>query len=269
MKYQPQKLVNAQGKMWHIGLGEHDIAKHVILPGDPDRCKLIAAQFDEQRLAGVSRGNPAYTGTKDGVGVSVMSTGMGCMAMAICVEELKEIGAKTLIRLGTGGCLQRDIPPGSFIIGTAAVRGDGCTKEYIDESYPAVADLDVVLALRESCREFGVIPYTGILRSHDAFYMESPGAHEGLEERVQKWTDAHVLALENESSALFVVSSLLGGLRAGTILLTGQNIYDSYGKMTTSSTPDYPEKVDLLSKITLRAIEKIDRLPDLNASCNI
>lgn len=89
---------------------------------------------------------------------------------------------------------------------------------------------------------------------------KAPGAHEGWEERIRKWTDAGVLALENESSALFVVSSLLGGLKAGTILLTGPSLYESHGRMATANTPDYGEKVDLLTRITLRAIEIIDQL---------
>ena len=103
----------------------------------------------------------------------------------------------------------------------------------------------------------------GIVRSHDAFYLESPGAHEGWEDRIKKWTDAGVTTVENESSTLFVVSSLLGGLRAGTILLTGDNLYDGYGKMATSNNVNYAQKIELLTKITLRAIEKIDKLDDL------
>ncbi len=263
MKYKAVKLENNKGKMWHIGLDEKDIGRHVILPADPARCELVAKQFDNAELKAVSRGNPTYTGEYNGVPVSVMCTGMGGTAVAICVEELKLIGAKTLIRMGTCGSLQRDIPAGSFVICTGAVRGDGTTKEYIPEEYPAIADVDVVYALRAAAREFGVEPYVGLVRSHDAFYLESPGAHEGWEQRIKPWTDAGVLCVENESSSLFVVSSLLGGLRAGTILLTGNNLYDGYGHMATSNDPDYGKRVDLMTKITLRAIEMIDGLDEL------
>ena len=263
MKYKSAKLVNNEGKMWHIGLDENDIGKHIILPADPARCEMVAGFFENGELKAVSRGNPTYTGTYHDIPVSVMCTGMGGMAVAICAEELKHIGAKTLIRMGTAGSLQRDIPNGSFVIATGAVRGEGASKEYIPEEYPAIADVDVVVALRQACREYGVTPYLGVVRSHDAFYLESPGAHEGLVERIQPWTDAGILALENESAALFVVSSLLSGMRAGTILLTGNNLYDGYGRMSTSNSPDYPQKVELLTKITLRAIEIIDSLDDL------
>lgn len=260
MAYQSQVLTNPQGKMWHIGLDQNDIGKGVILPGDPARCEIVAKLFDTAELKAVSRGNPTYTGTYDGASVSVMATGMGGTAVGICVEELKHIGAKNLIRMGTCGSLQRDLPEGSIVICTGAVRGDGTTPEYIPLEYPAVADIDVVNALRDSARELGVEPVLGIVRSHDAFYMESPGAHPGWEEKVKVWTDAGVKVVENESSTLFVVSSLLGGLRAGTILLSGKNLYDGYGKMSTSNSVDYPAKVELMTKITLRALAKLDKL---------
>ena len=263
MKYKSAKLVNSEGKMWHIGIDENDAGKHFIVPGDPARCRMIASYFDESRYIGESRGNPTYTGRYHGVDVSTMCTGMGSMAVAVCVEELKHVGAKTIIRMGTSGSLQPNIPDGSIVIATGAVRGEGATKEYIPEEYPAVADLDVVYSLRQACREYGVEPYVGVVRSHDAFYTESPGAHEGYLERIQPWTDAGVLAVENESAALFTVSSLIGGIRAGTILLAGGYLGTNYGTMSGAANVDYPARVELMTKITLRAIEMIDQLPDL------
>ena len=266
MKYKSARLTNAAGKMWHIGIDESEAGKHFILPGDPARCPLVAKEFDIITAEAVSRGNPTITGTYHNIPVSVMSTGMGPMAVAICVEELKQLGVKTMIRMGTSGSLQPNIPNNSFVIATGAVRGEGATKEYIPIEYPAIADYEVVTALRQACREFGVEPYLGVVRSHDAFYIESPGAHGGKEavkERIQVWEDAGCVAVENESAALFTIGSLLGGIRTGTILLAGGYIGDKYGSMGTSNDPDYPKKVELMTKITLRAIEIIDALPDL------
>jgi len=263
MRYRSAKLTNDEGKMWHIGLDENDIGKHVLLPGDPARCEMIAKCFDEAHYVSSSRGNPTYTGTYHNVPVSVMSTGMGAMAVAVCVEELKHIGAKTLIRTGTSGSLQPNIPNGSFVIATGAIRGEGASREYIPEEYPAVADIDVVSCLRQAARELGEEPYLGIVRSHDAFYMESPGAHEGYLDRIRIWTDAGALAVENESSALFTVSSLLGGLRAGTILLAGGYLGSSYGTMKSDDGVDCPARVEKMTKIALRAIELLDQLDDL------
>jgi uridine phosphorylase len=263
MKFQSQILTKPDGRMWHIGVNKDEIARNVILPGDPARCETVSKLFDTSELKQVSRGNPVYTGTYNKSDVSVMATGMGGTAVAICVEELKHVGARNLIRMGTCGSLQRDIPEGSFVICTGAVRGDGAAAQYIPTEYPAIADLDVVIALRDSARELGVEPILGLVRSHDAFYLESPGAHEGWQDRIKIWTDANVKVVENESSTLFVLSSLLGGMRAGTILLTGNNLYDGYGAMSTSNSVNYVEKVELMTRITLRAFEKLDRLDNL------
>lgn len=260
MIYNSVKLTNNKGKMWHIGVDETEIAKSVILCGDPARCDIVAKLFDTSELKQVSRGNPVYTGKYGNSDVSVMSTGMGGTSVAICVEELKHVGSRNLIRMGTCGSLQKDIPEGSFVICTGAVRGDGASQQYIPLEYPAIADIDMVNALRDSAREYGVEPILGLVRSHDAFYLESPGAHEGWENRIKLWTDAGVKVVENESSTLFVLSSLLGGMRAGTILLTGNNLYDGHGGMSTSNSVNYVEKVELMTKITLRAIEKLDEL---------
>ena len=262
MKYKSAKLTNDEGKMWHIGLDENDVGKHVILPADPARCEMVAKYFDESRLAAVSRGNPTYTGKYHDVDVSVMCTGMGAMAVSVAVEELNHLGVKTMIRMGTSGSLQPNLPDDSFVIATGAIRGEGASKEYIPEEYPAIADVDVVCALRKACEEYGVKPYLGVVRSHDAFYIESPGAHEGVQERIQPWVDAGALAVENESSALFTVGSLLGGIRTGTILLCGGYLGSHYGSMSTSNKDSYAKNVELMTKITLRAIEIIDKLPD-------
>jgi uridine phosphorylase len=266
MKYKSVRLTSNSGKMWHIGLDENDCGKHFILPADPARCEMVAKHFDESRLAAVSRGNPTYTGTYHDVPVSVMCTGMGAMAVSVAVEELNHLGVRTMIRMGTSGSWQPNLPSDAFVIATGAVRGEGASKEYIPLEYPAVADVDVVCALRQACEEYGAKYCLGIIRSHDSFYLESPGAHGGQEgtlERIKVWQDAGVLAVENESSALFTVGSLLGGIRTGTILMCGDYLGKTYGSMTTSNDEGYADRVDLMTRITLRAIEIIDKLPDL------
>lgn len=82
-----------------------------------------------------------WTGTLNGVPVSVVSTGMGCPSTAICLEELIACGADTFIRVGTAGrvCDRAFDPTLDGVINTAAVRDEGTTKHYIPIEYPAVA----------------------------------------------------------------------------------------------------------------------------------
>ena len=99
----------------HIMCGLGDIAEYVLLPGDPQRVKLIAKYFDECRKVAENREFITYTGTYKGIPVSATSTGIGGPSASIAVEELANIGAKVFIRVGTTGSLQPDIDVGEIV----------------------------------------------------------------------------------------------------------------------------------------------------------
>lgn len=241
-------------KAIHIGCKEGDIAGTVLLPGDPTRVKLIAGYFDEAKKIADRREYTTYTGKTKGLPVTVTSTGIGCPSTAIAIEELANLGARNFIRIGTTGALQENIKVGDIIIATAAVRGDGTSLEYAPLAFPAIADFTVVNALMESCRESGITPHTGIIRTHDAFYRESPYAPPEYKERLSVWKKAGILALDNESSALFVVASLRK-LRAGTILVTRGNL------VTEDQAEDISRiqgNLEEMIKITLLAVQKLN-----------
>ena len=86
------------GKQYHTGVGPEDIGKYVIMPGDPKRCAKIAEFFDDAKLVADSREYVTYTGTLDGVKVSVTSTGIGGPSAAIAIDELSKCGAHTFVR---------------------------------------------------------------------------------------------------------------------------------------------------------------------------
>ena len=138
-----------EGKTYHVRVGKGDIGRYVLLPGDPFRTDLIASYFDDAKLVAHNREHKTWTGTLNGVPVSVVSTGMGCPSTAICLEELIACGADTFIRVGTAGrvCDRAFDPTLDGVINTAAVRDEGTTKHYIPIEYPAVADRHVVAAL--------------------------------------------------------------------------------------------------------------------------
>ena len=118
------------GKQYHTGVGPEDIGKYVILPGDPKRCAKIAAHFDNPVLVADSREYVTYTGTLDGVKVSVTSTGIGGPSAAIAIEELSKCGAHTFVRVGTCGGMQEHIIGGDVVIANGAIRMEGTSKEY-------------------------------------------------------------------------------------------------------------------------------------------
>ena len=135
------------GKQYHTGVGPEDIGKYVIMPGDPKRCEKIAAHFDNPVLVADSREYVTYTGTLDGVKVSVTSTGIGGPSASIAIDELAKCGAHTFIRVGTCGGMQKEVMSGDVVIANGAIRMEGTSREFAPIEYPAVADFDVTNAL--------------------------------------------------------------------------------------------------------------------------
>ena len=166
--------METDGKQYHIQLKRGDVGKYVLLPGDPGRCEPISRLFDNPKHIATNREYVTYTGTLDGVPVSVTSTGIGCPSAAIALEELVRCGADTFIRVGTSGHIQRDIKSGELAIITAAIRDEGTSRQYMPIEFPAIADIDLVLALQASAKKTGTTFRTGITQSKDSFY----GQHE-------------------------------------------------------------------------------------------
>lgn len=205
---------------YHLQLRQGDVGRYVILPGDPKRAGKIAEHFDHAEKVAENREYATYTGEVDGIRLSVTSTGIGCPSAAIAIEELIRVGADTFIRVGTSGALQPHIEIGDVVITTAAVREDGTSRQYVPLSYPAVADLDVTMALRQGASKLGVPFHVGIGHCKDAFYTEEANmtaldAHH--RELWKTWEKANVLSTSMEASAIFTIASLRK-VRAGEVL---------------------------------------------------
>ncbi|MEW5693675.1 MAG: uridine phosphorylase [Candidatus Hydrogenedentota bacterium] len=202
-----------KNKEYHIGLGKGDIGKYVLLPGDPGRVPIIASYFDKAKEVAFNREYRTFTGYVDSIKISSTSTGIGCPSTAIAVEELIKCGAEVFIRIGTAGALQKEVKLGDVTITTASVREEGTTRQYVPLSYPAVADLDVTLALREAAKRLKIRAHTGISHCKDAFYTEGKDMDElpnGIitRQKWDAWYKSNVLSTSMESAALFVVSSI-------------------------------------------------------------
>jgi len=258
--YQNVPRVDAGGRQHYTGLLPGQLAKGVLLPGDPHRSKVISELFLGPEFQGRRGTYAAYTGkTPGGEAVSVISSGMGCMCVANAMEEMAHLGVQTVIRVGTCGGVQPGYQPGTVVIATGCVRGDGASFEYAPAEFPAVADYRVVAALHKAAKEFGEQPVLGLYRSHDAFYMESMAAHEGLRERMQPWIDTNVQVVENESGTLFVMGHLLG-IRTGTICVALGSMFDDSSEAEVAYSvyqdPAYmKERIATISKIAIRAVE--------------
>lgn len=214
------------GKQYHTGVGPADIGKYVIMPGDPKRCKKIAEHFDNARLVADVREFTTYTGTLEGVPVSVTSTGIGGPSASIAIDELSKCGAHTFIRIGTCGGMQENVLGGDVVIATGAVRMEGTSREFAPIEYPAVPDFNVVTALVNAADELKVRHHVGVVQCKDSFFGQHepeimPVSYE-LENKWQAWLRMGCLASEMESAALFIAGSFLK-VRVGSCFLVIAN----------------------------------------------
>lgn len=245
-------------KMYHIGLTKKDLegAKYAILPGDPGRVESIARYLDNAEKIGQNREYTAYLGNIKDEKVLVISTGMGGPSTAICVEELALIGITHLIRVGTSGGMQVDVSAGDLVVAQAAIRQEGTSKEYLPVEFPAVADIDVICALREAAKELEFTCHTGVVQCKDSFYgQHSPERMPVSYELLNKW-DAWIkggaLCSEMETSALYTVSSTLK-LHAGAVLLVVWNQEREKLGLPQEQVFDTEKAI----KVAIKAIEKL------------
>ncbi|MEM4188148.1 MAG: uridine phosphorylase [Candidatus Hadarchaeum sp.] len=212
------------GKEYHIGVALGEVARYVLLPGDPARAELIAKKFDEAKEVAYNREFRTFTGKVDGIPISVTSTGIGGPSAAIAVEELARCGADTFIRVGTAGALGKNVKVGDIVIAQAAVREEGTSQQYVPLSYPAVADLEVTNALIKSAKNLGIRYHLGVVVSKDAFYAEEPGRvplSKQAEELWGLWRRAQVLATEMECATIFTVAGVNGWRSGGVLAIIG------------------------------------------------
>ena len=201
-------------KQFHIRCVEGDVGRYVILPGDPGRCASIAALFDDAHHVGQNREYNIYTGYLLGEKVSVCSTGIGGPSASIAIEELHNIGADTFIRTGTCGGINTKVKSGDIVVATGAIRFEHTSVEYAPIEYPAVANLDITIALRDAALAMGKTTHVGVVQCKDAFYgqhapQKMPVSYMLLN-KWEAWRRLGVLASEMESAALFVVADALG-----------------------------------------------------------
>lgn len=214
------------GKQYHTGVGPGDVGGYVILPGDPKRCEKIAKHFDNPVLIADSREFVTYTGTIDGVKISVTSTGIGGPSASIAIDELAKCGAHTFIRVGTCGGMQEDVLGGDVVIATGAVRMEGTSREFAPIEYPAVSDFCVTNALVDAAKKIGVRNHVGVVQCKDSFFGQHepeimPVSYE-LENKWNAWIRMGCLASEMESAALFIAGSFLR-VRVGSCFLVVAN----------------------------------------------
>ncbi len=227
----------------HIEAKKEDIAKTVIMPGDPLRAKFIAENFLENpRLVNQVRGMLAYTGTYKGKEVTVMGSGMGMPSIGIYSYELyKEYDVAQIIRIGTAGAYTKDLNVYDLLLTQKCFSESsfGQTQNGNAEKFRE-ANFSLNFHIQEAAEELGKHLTIAVIHSSDVFYKEN----DNFRELYEKYG---CMACEMESFALFHNAQVLGK-KAACILTVSNNLVT--GEETTSE-----ERQNSLKEMITLALE--------------
>ncbi len=232
----------------HVRAEPGDSAESVLLPGDPRRANYIAENFfEDAKLVTEERGMLGYTGTYKGEPVSVQATGMGCPSAAIVTEELIQLGARNLLRIGTCGGYSRELRLGDLVNATAATPNDGTVASITRGlPYAPVAHFDMIHAAHHAAESAGRRTSVGPIVSSDLFYDPE-------EEPARLWGDFGVLAVEMEAAAVFTLSAM-HGVRAGCLLTVSDTIGEEIVRI---SDEELKNAVDNMVALALEALNTL------------
>ena len=210
----------------HIEANKGDIAKTILLPGDPLRAKFIAETFLENpKQYNNVRGMLGYTGTYKGVEVSVQGTGMGIPSISIYVHELiHEYGVKNLMRVGSCGSMQEHVKIRDVILASSASTTSSINKNrFRGMDFAPTASFELLHTAYTKAKELCVNVHVGNVLSSDIFY-DTTGA-------AKLYMDAGTLGVEMEAAALYTEAAF-AGVNALTLLTVSDSLIT--GEETTA-----------------------------------
>ena len=276
-------IITEEGKIYHLNLHPNDIADDIIVVGDQNRVKRISQHFDSIEIEVENREFVTHTGMYNGKRLTVLSTGIGCDNIDIVINELdalvnidfnlkttkKEHTQLNIIRLGTSGSLQADIPVDSFVISEYGLGFDGLAGFYdgvfekdelllkeafdnqinwgpeINPPYFAKGSSELIQKLEEGMHK-------GITATANGFYgpqgrslrlaAKIPNLNEQLNEF--KHNGFKITNFEMETSALYALSGMLGHNACTVCAIIANRFKGEYSK-------DYKLTVDKLIQLVL------------------
>lgn len=213
----------------HIGAKKGEIAKTVLMPGDPLRAEYIAENFlEDVKQFNTVRNMFGFTGTYKGKEISVMGSGMGCPSMGIYSYELYNFyDVDRIIRVGSAGAYNKDLDLFDIVIGMGASTNSTYANQFnLNGSFSALADFELTKNAYETALKIADNRNVkvGNIFSSDIFYEQDP-------EMWKKWEKLGILAVEMEAYALYS-NAALAGKEALTILTISDSFH--FDKITTA-----------------------------------
>ena len=211
----------------HINATPSDIAKTVLMPGDPLRAQFVAKEFLEGAvLFNNVRGIQGYTGKWKGERVSVMASGMGMPSIGIYSYELFNFfGVENIFRIGSAGAISPKLELRDIVIGMGACTNSAYAEQYgLGGMFAPICSYELLKDATDIAEKAGLRYHVGNLLSSDTFYDDDS-------ERTIKWAKMGVLAVEMEAAALY-----MNAARAGKNAIAICTVSDSLvtGKATSA-----------------------------------
>lgn len=225
------------------------IAKTVLMPGDPLRAKFIAETFlEDPVLFNDVRGMFGYTGTYKGKKISVMGSGMGMPSIGIYSYELySQYGVENIIRIGSAGSYTADAKVYDVVLATGAYSESSFAKTMNGTTEDILLpSAELCDALRKSAKELGIPMVEGNIHSSDVFYRHDNSKNPTYWERLRD--EKGCVAVEMESFALFCNAKALG--KRAACLLT---ISDSFISHEETTAEERQTSFTNMMKIALEA----------------
>ena len=204
----------------HNAAKKGDIARKVLMPGDPLRAKYIAETYlEETKCFTTVRNMFGYTGKHKGKEISVMGGGMGMPSMGIYSYELFHFyDVETIIRIGSAGALQDDTKVMDVVIGMGACTDSNYAYQYgLPGTFAPLADYGLVKRAAEVAEEQGTPVIVGNILSSDIFYNADSTVSD-------KWRGMGVLGVEMEAAALYM-NAAAAGKKALCMLTISDHLY--------------------------------------------
>ncbi|MDE4174743.1 purine-nucleoside phosphorylase [Phaeobacter sp. PT47_59] len=203
----------------HIGAEKGDIAETVLMPGDPYRAKWAAETFlQDARLVNNVRGMLGFTGHWKGNPVTIQGSGMGMPSLSIYANELiRDFGAKTLIRIGSCGGMQKSVAVRDVILAmTATTAGSPSASIFKEVNFAPCADWSLLQAAAKAAGLRDVTTHVGGIYSSDTFYDERPDLNEQMVRH-------GILGVEMEAAELYTLAARYG-CRALAVLTVSDHL---------------------------------------------
>jgi purine-nucleoside phosphorylase len=229
----------------HIAADPGDFAPTVLMPGDPLRAKMIAERYLDDVLQVTSvRNMLGFTGTYNGKPVSVQGSGMGVPSIQIYASELFDsFGVESIIRVGSCGAIQPDLPLRTLIIASGAGTDSNVNRVRAGGyDFAATPDFGLLRAAVEAAESAGITPTVGRIFTSDFFYHPN-----GMAE-FEVLAKAGFLAVEMEAAALYGAA-----IERGKKALTLATVSDQIITGEVMSVEDRQESLDPMIKVALEA----------------